>query len=55
MCVCVCVCSLNYLAYKAHAPCFIVTWPVPFYLTVPHYLMNFTIFGTEVIEHTVHV
>jgi len=50
----VCVCSLSYPAHKAHAP-YCHLWPVRLYFTLPHYLMNGTVFGKKNMEHNLFV
>ena len=45
-----CVCSLSYPACKAHALYYIVMWPVWLYHIFPHYLINGTIFGENLLN-----
>jgi len=45
----VCVCSPRYPACNAHAPyCYL--WPAPLYNIFPHYLINGTIFGKNLLN-----
>jgi len=43
--------NLWYPARKAHAP-YCPLWPLRLYNIFPHYLINSTIFGKNVTEHT---
>jgi len=45
----VCVCSLRYPARNAHAP-YCHLWPAPLYNIFPHYLINRTIFGKQLLN-----
>jgi hypothetical protein len=48
----VCICSFNYPGRKAHAPhCHLQ--PVWLYHIFPHYLINGTILGKEVMGHKI--
>jgi hypothetical protein len=42
-----------FLAPEAYAPYCIVMWSVWFYQMFPLYLINSTIFGTEIVEHKI--
>jgi len=50
----VCVCSLRYPACEAHEP-YRHLWPVWFYHIFPHYLLNGTVLGKRIIEHSMCV
>jgi hypothetical protein len=48
------VCSLRYPAWNARAP-YCHLWPLRFYYVYPHYLINGTVFGKQVIEYEIRV
>ena len=43
------MCSLRYATCNAHA-LFCHLWPAPLYIIFPHYLIDSTIFGTELLN-----
>jgi len=45
-----CVCSLSYTARKAHTPYYVIRDQFQLYHIFPHYLINGTIFGRNVLS-----